>query len=155
MFDQAEKKGAINIDEIYGFYRPEIYLVSGYIAQAMNIIIYTLLLILCETGIFGKLIHCMHQSYADPDIKMVPVLQEQENIYNNNQNNRNDIIDNKFSINNDKNAPLIQPIPIYNNDINTNTNQNLINTNITTNPQYQYPNPNYQMSIQNQYHKKI
>ena len=151
MFDQAEKKGAINIDEIYGFYRPEIYLVSGYIAQAMSIIIYTLLLILCETGIFGKLIHHIHQSYADPDIKMVPVLQEQENIYNNNQNNRNDIIDNKFSINNDKNAPLIQPIPIYNNDINTNTNQNLINTNITTNPQYQYPNPNYQMSIQNQF----
>ena len=41
----------------YGFGRPEEYLYTSFIAQGMNIIIYTLLLILAESGVLGRLIH--------------------------------------------------------------------------------------------------
>ena len=63
------------MDEVARFKRPEIYLASSYIAQGLNIVLYTLLLILAESGLLGKLIHAFHQyCYADEDIKTVPAL---------------------------------------------------------------------------------
>ena len=123
------------IDDINGLKRPEIYLVSNYIAQAINIVLYTLLLVLAESGLLGKLIHHFElDCYADNDIKTVPVIPGQNNIINENDNNTqnsgniiNDDISNQT--NDDINYPLInsQNTPV-NNIIKFNTTNNQYNT---------------------------
>ena len=47
----------IKIDEIMGFHRPKAYLYTSFIAQCINLLIYSLLLILAESGHLEKLIH--------------------------------------------------------------------------------------------------
>ena len=139
LFSELEKamEGIMDlneIDDINGLKRPEIYLVSNYIAQAINIVLYTLLLVLAESGLLGKLIHHFElDCYADNDIKTVPVIPGQNNIINENDNNTqnsgniiNDDISNQT--NDDINYPLInsQNTPV--NNIIEN-NQYIINTN--------------------------
>ena len=88
-------------DQISGFYRPEKYLYTSYIAQIINMIIYTSLLILAETGLLAKFIHNIEmklygnktyqfgQSQASDELSMnnlnYPLINEntQENLLNN------------------------------------------------------------------------
>ena len=44
-------------DAPLGMERPKVYLVTSYIAQIINLVLYTSLLILAESGLLGKLIH--------------------------------------------------------------------------------------------------
>ena len=45
------------LNEINGFYRPKLYLYTNFIAQAVNFVVYSLLLIVAESGFLGKIIH--------------------------------------------------------------------------------------------------
>jgi ATP-binding cassette subfamily A (ABC1) protein 3 len=47
----------LKLKQIHGFYRPKYYLFTNYIAQTVNFIFYSLLLILAESGYLGKIIH--------------------------------------------------------------------------------------------------
>ena len=104
-----------NQNDIGGFKRPEIYLLTSYIAQGINLAFYSLLLILAESGLLGKLIHIIRlKFYAEEDIKHVPMAPVSP--INNQQNN---LIDSSYSINNVE-APLINKpaniIPLNNNN---------------------------------------
>jgi hypothetical protein len=44
-------------EQINGFYRPKYYLYTSFMAQAVNFVVYTLLLIFAESGLLGKIIH--------------------------------------------------------------------------------------------------
>ena len=50
---------AVNLDlnEINGFYRPKVYLYTSFMAQAINFVVYTLLLIIAESGLLESVIH--------------------------------------------------------------------------------------------------
>ena len=65
-WDLADKaniymKGMFNInldvEEIHGFYRPKYYLYTNFIAQFVNFVVYSILLILAESGLLSKVIH--------------------------------------------------------------------------------------------------
>ena len=66
-FWEAADKAVILINDIFdvdlewesisGFYRPKYYLYTSFIAQAVNFVFYTLLLIFAESGVLTKLIH--------------------------------------------------------------------------------------------------
>ena len=47
----------LELEEIHGFYRPRYYLYTNFIAQLVNFVVYTLLLILAESGLLSKVIH--------------------------------------------------------------------------------------------------
>ena len=47
----------LEFEQISGFYRPKYYLYTSFIAQGVNFVIYTLLLILAESGWLTKMIH--------------------------------------------------------------------------------------------------
>ena len=47
----------LQLNEVHGFYRPKLYLYTNFIAQAINFAIYSLLLIIVESGIFSKIMH--------------------------------------------------------------------------------------------------
>ena len=47
----------IELEDIHGFYRPKYYLYTNLLAQAVNFVIYSLLLIFAESGLLGKIIH--------------------------------------------------------------------------------------------------
>ena len=150
LINQMEEiaKGRVDIEEVMGFKRPEVYLISSYIAQGLNIVVYTLLLILAESGLLGKIIHAFHQCcFADNDIKTVPMLgiptQTNYANMNNNYNNSNYAINNS----NDMQSPLIQSPNISLNN-NINTNQNIINTNMTESQPIQYNQPPIQYNQQ-------
>ena len=181
IFAQYEKRRGTDADVIAGFHKPGFYLASSFIAQLMNIVFYTLLLIIAESGCWKKCEHCCEQSYADNDIRSVPIapgtvvnLNNNNNINNNNANSN---INNSINLNNsigysindvgntnsNMQEPLIEQVPIEN-EINTSTNRNLYNTNIRNqqnnygpyqnqynNNQNQYQNNQYQNQYQNQY----
>ena len=136
-----------NQNDIGGFKRPEIYLLTSYIAQGINLAFYSLLLILAESGLLGKLIHIIRlKFYAEEDIKHVPMAPVSP--INNQQNN---LIDSSYSINNVE-APLINKpaniIPLNNNN-NINTNSNINTTQNNYYNQYnQVQNTSYSKSIQ-------
>ena len=110
-----------NVNDLSGIKRPEIYLYTSYICQLINIVFYTLLLILAESGLLGKLIHCINlkcSSDADINIASMASIAPDDNIDNN-------IITQNNNINNVE-TPLINKssniIPLNNNNI-INTNQ--------------------------------
>ena len=47
----------LEFDQISGFYRPKYYLYTSLIAQAVNFVIYTLLLFLAESGMLTRILH--------------------------------------------------------------------------------------------------
>ena len=47
----------LKLNVIHGFFRPKYYLYTNFIAQGVNFIFYSILLILAESGILGKAIH--------------------------------------------------------------------------------------------------
>ena len=47
----------LQLNEIHGFYRPKYYLYTSFIAQAVNFVVYSLLLLLAESGLLEKFIH--------------------------------------------------------------------------------------------------
>ena len=47
----------LELNEISGFYRPKVYLYTSFMAQAINFVVYTLLLIIAESGLLGRVIH--------------------------------------------------------------------------------------------------
>ena len=192
IFSEYEKRhgGVINVDKTAGFLSPGAYLASSYIAQILNIIFYTILLVISESGCFGRLGHKMEQCYADEDIKTVPVPTQAINynniMYNpntnyniiNNSNSsinntniiNNNNINNNFTINDDNSShsmkePLVEQLPIEENEITTNQNLLNSNSNLITNQQNnygqyqnnqvqyqnnQYQPPSNQMQYQNQ-----
>ena len=126
--------GKIKIEENMGFKRPEIYLYSNYLAQLMNIALYSILLIIAESGLLGRIIHNFHQCcYADKDVNTPLIAPPQDN----NINDKADI-----------QSPLIQSSDISTNTNNIINNQNVINTNIIPLQPIQY-NPNQNPIIQN------
>ena len=157
---EFEKMIGHRVDTAGGFKRPEEYLLINYFAQILNIIFYSLLLILAESGLLGKLIHNMHQCcYADPDIKIAPMVPIEDNYKNNNIINNNIINTNyntidtnsNYSINsnnaiNNIEAPLIEKnnIPNYNNTYTNNQNGNIISN-------QGYPNQYNSIQNNNQY----
>jgi ABC-type multidrug transport system fused ATPase/permease subunit len=47
----------LELNEIHGFNRPKIYLFTSFMAQAVNFVVYSLLLILAESGLLERVIH--------------------------------------------------------------------------------------------------
>ncbi len=104
---EFEKIIGHRVDTAGGFKRPEEYLLINYFAQILNIIFYSLLLILAESGLLGKLIHNMHQCcYADPDIKIAPMVPIEDNYKNNNIINNNIINTNYNTIDTNSNYSI-------------------------------------------------
>ena len=148
--------GEIRIKENMGFKRPEIYLYTSYIAQGLNIVLYSILLIIAESGLLGKVIHSFENScYGDKDIKTAPIIPVQNNnIKTNNNDTNNPDTNTNYSINNevDAESPLIQsPDITTTNNNNIIYNQNVINTNIIPSQPIQYNQNQYNQYNQNQY----
>ena len=117
LFSEIDKMlPSFRLDEMNGMRRPEKYLVTSYISQGASILVYTLLLILAESGLLGKAIHNIYlKCLNDKDINNVPTsshLSDNEQQIN---SINSDFTNDKFE------APLIK------NNID-NTNENIINT---------------------------
>ena len=159
IFEQFDKfAGGEKKDELGGFKRPEIYLLTSFITQAINVAVYTFLLAFAESGLLGKLIHAMEICmYGEEDLKTAPLAP----IAPKNSDNINNVIED-YSINNvesplinnaQKQSPLnnINVINTSSNQYNMNTYPNQINPNQYNQNQYtnnQY-NPNQYNQIQN------
>ena len=133
--------GLINVEESFGFKRPEKYLYTSYIAQILNIVLYSLLLILAESGILNKIIAFFEKKlYSEKDIDKVDIMSIQNN--NNNINIGNDNINNDD--NNNENNP--NGISVYSAvpDDRRILDFNLNNKNNSSNPLY---NPYVQKEI--------
>ena len=156
------------------FKTPEEYLATSYIAQLLNIVFYTLLLLLAESGLLGSFIHCLHQiCYADKDVKtqplgpIMPASPVLVNDINQNVNNNPEYSENIRSINSingdneiietNGRTPLMEKPTQNNNYMNNNSNIINTNSNIVTN-QYnnQIMNNQYNNQIMNnQYNNQI
>ena len=127
--------GGEEIEDNTGLRRPGLYLFTSFVAQMINVVIYSLLLSLAESGLLGKLIHAMEICmYGEEDLKIAPLAPIAPKITDNN----NSLED--YSINNPE-SPLInntqKAIPLNNsNVINTSSNQYSTNT-------YQYNTNQY------------
>ena len=110
----------IKINNLEGLRRPEIYLFTSYISQIINFVFYSLLLILAESGLLGKLIHIFQlKFYGEKDIKNVPMIP----IESANNIQQNNLYDTSFNINNVETPLINKPSNItpLNNNINTST----------------------------------
>ena len=122
-------QGEISAEESFGFKRPEKYLYSSYIAQILNIVFYSLLLILAESGLLSKLSTCLERCfYAEKNIDQVDIIPIPNNNNINNDVGVVDIANDNHSMNkmiNKINVP--NPVNIYTNSPNNrnNNNQNL------------------------------
>ena len=124
--------GLMTIEESFGFKRPEKYLYTSYIAQILNIVLYSLLLILAESGLLNKIISFIEKKlYSEKDIDKVDIIPIQNNNNNNNINNENDNINNDDNNENNPNG-----ISVYSAspDNRKNLDFNLNNKNISLNP---------------------
>ena len=124
--------GLMTIEESFGFKRPEKYLYTSYIAQILNIVLYSLLLILAESGLLNKIISFIEKKlYSEKDIDKVDIIPIQNNNNNNNINNENDNINNDDNNENNPNG-----ISVYSAspDNRKNLDFNLNNKNISSNP---------------------
>ena len=126
IWEEMDKNSPVKLSEdIIPIKRAETYLYTSYICQGINVVVYTILLIIAENGLLGKLIHSFDLCcYAEPDIKNIPQV---PNFPNNNEKNNNY----DYSINNSE-APLLNKpaniIPLENSNlINTNTNNVVMN----------------------------
>ena len=130
--------GEINVEESFGFKRPEKYLLTSYIAQILNIVFYSLLLLLAESGLINKLINLFEKIfYYENDINKVDIIPIQENNINNNMNRHieyNGSNDDMININNvNYSNNYLQP----NNNVNNNRRNldfNFNNENLSGNP---------------------
>ena len=123
---QIEKafEGSMNIQESFGFKRPEKYLVSSYIAQLLNIVFYSLLLILAESGLLNKfIIYLQNIFYAEKDINKVDIIPI--------KNNNNEDIDSSDRM-----------VNIYNHNHNNIQSLNDVNQNIRQNLDFNFHNEN-------------
>ena len=159
-FNEGEKQ-----DDIGGLKRPEVYLLTSFISQIINVVVYTLLLAFAESGLLGKLIHAMEIGmYGENDLKTAPLAPIAPKISDNINNTIED-----YSINNVE-SPLInnaqKSIPLSNsNVINTSSNQykmnaypnqynpNQYNLNQYNNNQYNLNQYNQVQNFQNQYNQ--
>ena len=119
-------QGEISAEESFGFKRPEKYLYSSYIAQLLNIVFYSLLLILAESGLLSKLSTCLEKLfYAEKNIDKVDIIPIQNNIELNKKVKVNDANESssRNQIINKINAQNL--VNIYTNPINKNVKQNL------------------------------
>ena len=126
IWEEMDKNSPFKLSEdIIPIKRAETYLYTSYLCQGINVVVYTILLIIAENGLLGKLIHSFDLCcYAEPDIKNIPSV---PNFPNNNEKNNNY----DYSINNSE-APLLSKpaniIPLENSNlINTNTNNVVMN----------------------------
>ena len=123
--------GDYSAQESNGFKRPENYLYTSYIAQLINIVFYSLLLILAESGLLSKLSNCIdNKLYGE---KNDAPLQNNQMIIN---QDKNDMINSNVNVN-------INNINNINNQGNVRIYSDLINNNnININPQSLYFNFN-------------
>ena len=136
------------IDNMNGIARPKTYLLTSYLAQLVNIALYTFLLLFAESGILGKFIHYLEiKLYGDNDIHYAPSsspdINNEQNLNNNNYS-EDQLIKNKYC-------------NIISNDDIINTNSSNINNqnNINQFAPNQYNNQNYiQFNNQNPYYSK-
>ena len=120
IFSELDKMIPFKLEKVNNIRRPEKYLVTSFISQGASSLVYTLLLILAESGLLGKLIHCMYLKFVnESDINTVPMI---ENFSDNNQPSKQ-----KYEV------PLIvnNNIDNENNINNINTNENIITTKTT------------------------
>ena len=107
--------GGFSVQESFGFKRPEKYLYTSYIAQLLNVVFYSLLLILAESGLLSKfnsfLDNLLYGEKNDIPIQNNQMIINQEN---------NDIIGSNDNINVNINNP--GNIHIYTSPINNNIN---------------------------------
>ena len=97
------------VEEItFGFGRPKEYLITSYIAQAINLVIYSLLLVLAESGILGKLIHNIElKLFAKKDNYILNQENDQKDFEENSINNINiPLVENKNNNNNYIQLPI-------------------------------------------------
>ena len=150
----------------FGF--PEEYLMTSYIAQLINIVFYSLLLLLAESGLLGDFIHYMHQiCYANKEVNnknqpimpIMPISPVEINNINQNDNNYNEYNSINYvsdSYDSKKENPLIDKPSINNyenntNIINTSSNMNTIQNNNNQIIYNQYNNNPY---MNNQYNNQ-
>ena len=113
----------LQLNEIHGFYRPKYYLYTNYIAQAVNFVFYSLLLVLAESGLLGKAIHSIQlfiinttKSYIFSEEKaseefiinnnlISPLIGKTEKNKNDNSNNNKIKNDSKNKISTSKDTP--------------------------------------------------
>ena len=109
--DMEKLLGEDNIKESRGFKRPEIYLYTSYIAQLLNIVFYSLLLILAESGLLNKIgLFFKKTFYFEKDINKVDISPIKDDTESNNlikiNNNQSEINNNKrdleFNFNEEK-----------------------------------------------------
>ena len=60
IFSELDKMIPFKLEKVNNIRRPEKYLVTSFISQGASSLVYTLLLILAESGLLGKLIHCIY-----------------------------------------------------------------------------------------------
>ena len=101
-FDQINNTLGLEmqIDDYAGFARPQYYLYTSYIAQCLNLTLYTLLLMFVETGALGKVVHWIELKFFGKKNNYIFGKQEgSENYINNNiyinHNNNNNYISQK------------------------------------------------------------
>ena len=124
------------IDESFGFKRPAKYLYTSYIAQIMNIVFYSLLLILAESGLLNRFVTFIRNKiYSEKDIDKVDILPTQDNnninnINNNNNVNNKNINNNNSHISNENSNIKINNIMNVNNANHINNLNDINNVNI-------------------------
>ena len=128
---ESEKEKIIE-DYSFGFKRPKEYLFSSYLMQFLNFVIYTILLIIAESGLLQRLIHYLElKIYGKTYVFGKEEVSEDFLNYNNNIDNNTPLINNNQSqnvygdaVNVPVNNNMDQPFNYNNNIINTNQNQN-------------------------------
>ena len=111
------------LDLIMGFHRPEKYLYTSFIAQIVNLVIYTALLFLAESGILEKIIHSIQVMLFDSKDNYVFSQERVSEEFNNNLNSL--LLQNELKF--EKEDSILVPNNINNNDSNSlmrNNNRN-------------------------------
>ena len=122
------------IEEMMGFYRPEKYLYTSFIAQVVNLVIYTTLLFLAESGILEKIIHFIQINLFDSNSNYVFSQERASEEFNNNMNSL--LLQHEFKF--EKEGSILVPNSITNDNLIRNDNINNVlfplNKNNSSNP---------------------
>ena len=122
------------IEEMMGFYRPEKYLYTSFIAQVVNLVIYTALLFLAESGILEKIIPFIQKNLFDSNSNCVFSQERASEEFNNNMNSL--LLQHEFKF--EKEGSILVPNNITNDNLVRNDNINNVlfplNKNNSSNP---------------------
>ena len=121
------------MENFMGLERPNKYLFTSYIAQGLNFAFYTLLLMLAETGILEKLVHCIEVKLYGNNNNISQDNSQNRIGYNNNYYNNNNIGYSRNNLRQQNEAPnSLSLLNVRNNNNNVNVNNGMRNQNISS-----------------------